>query len=268
MRMKKTYKAFKIFAITVIGCAFFAACSTDSGSNSDSGSNAGQGGSMARFTINGDILYTVDNQSLNVFNVATAESPVHLVAKTQSVGFNIETIFTQNNDTLLFIGAQDGMYIYDIKDKERPKRLAKADHLRSCDPVVRYGNYAYVTLNSKNWWCGNASNVLKIYDITDPTKPKELKTIPLINPRGLGVDAAAKKLFVCDKYMKIYDITNPADPDWVDDFDHLEEAATIDLYDVIPANGTLFTIGNDGLYQFDYTGPKVDFLSKIPVKKD
>jgi len=41
----------------------------------------------------------------------------------------------------------------------------------------------------------------------------------------------------------------------------------IPAYDVIPINGNLLVIGEDGFYQYDYTGNQMILLSKISITK-
>ncbi|MDR1601902.1 MAG: hypothetical protein LBS42_05690 [Tannerella sp.] len=62
----------------------------------------GQGGSMARFTINGNHLYTEDNSRLHEFDISRTDNPVYLPQKVQYMEAGIETVFSM--DTLLFIG--------------------------------------------------------------------------------------------------------------------------------------------------------------------
>lgn len=251
-------KIYYIFLLT--GMLFISCSGDDSYYNGDSG----QGGSMARFTIKGDYLYTVDHQTLKTFDISSAESPEYLKNKDQYLDFGVETIFTM--DTLLFIGSRTGMYIYNITRPDFPQQMSYTPHITSCDPVVASGNYAYVTLNSEQSWCGRPSNELRIYNITDPYKPELIHTeTGFKNPRGLGVDG--NKLFVCDNGLKVYDVTNPEKPIWMDDLSHIPEANGIDTYDVILLNGILLVIGADGFYQFDYSGGKLAFISKIGVNK-
>jgi hypothetical protein len=247
------------FIVVLSACA-------DGGDSFGDGGSASQGGSMARFTIAGDYLYTVDDRTLKTFNLSNPEQPEYMERKDQPLSFGIETIFTM--DTLLFIGSQDGMYIYNIIRPEFPEQLSHVSHIRSCDPVVASGNYAYVTLNSQATWCGNRSNVLNIYDISDLRNPKLKVTKELNSPKGLGVDG--NKLFVCDAIagIKVYNITNPLNPIWISDLGNIPEANDANPYDVIPANGILLTSTDDGLYQFDYTGEQLKFISKITVKKE
>lgn len=256
MKTKIYYNVFLLLAtVTVV----FFACSTDGASPVG---ESGQGGSMARFTIRDNYLYTVDENRLRLFDITEADKPQYLKEKNQNLGWGVETIFVM--DSLLFIGTQTGMIIYNVSRPDFPQQLSHVAHITSCDPVVASGNYAYVTLNSENVWCGRNSNELQIYDITDPTAP-ELKHTErgFEKPRGLGVDG--NKLFLCDNGLKVYDISDPLNPVWEDDLSHIDQAKGIDTYDVIPLNGLLLVIGADGLYQFDYTGEKLSYISKIEV---
>lgn len=243
-----------------------AACTDDVSGGFNNSDESGKGGSMARFTINGDFLYTVDDQKLKLFDLADAAHPLYLSGKDQLLGFGIETISTL--DTLLLIGSQDGMYIYSIKRPAFPNFLSQTQHLRSCDPVVTSGNYAYVTLNSENVWCGSATNVLDIYDISDPKEPILKNTLPLNYPKGLGVDG--NRLFICEKStgIKVFDIQDPLQPVWIDDLSYIPEMQNIDTYDVIPLNGLLLVSARKGFYQLDYTGEKLQYLSKIEIEEE
>lgn len=265
----KNNRSFQYIALLLIaGCFMFTSCSEGDGGYYGGGeSGSGTGGSMARFTIKGDYMYTVDHSTLKTFDLTTPDKPKYLSNKDQSMSWGIETVFTM--DTLLFIGSQTGMYIYNITRPEFPQQLAEVSHIRSCDPVVAQGNYAYVTLNSENSWCGRTSNVLQIYDISNPRKPIMLQEVSgFTSPKGLGVDN--NKLFICDsdKGLKVYDISNPLNPVWMDDLSHLSQANGINTYDVIPLNGLLLVVGRDGLYQFDYTSEKLAFLSKIEINRE
>ena len=81
--------------IKKIACLLFVfitlSCSNDSESNALSTSDTGLSGSLARFTILDDFLYTVDDQDLNVFDISNNEEPV--LVNTINIGFDIETLF-------------------------------------------------------------------------------------------------------------------------------------------------------------------------------
>lgn len=262
--MKKKYTLALLLALVA------AACNTESSSdpnyaNSDGSSDGGQGGSMARFTLAGDYLYTVENDQMKVFSLADPSRPYHMPSKDISLQAGAETIFTI--DTLLFIGSQNGMYIYNITDRERPRFISLTIHVKSCDPVVSDGSHAYVTLNSNNFWCGRSTNVLQVYDVRNTASPLLVAEDQMEGPRGLGLSGT--KLFVCDKVgVRVYDVTNPARPEWVDDLDHIREIASIQAYDVIPLATTLLVIGEDGFYQLDHSGERLSLVSKIEVKRE
>jgi hypothetical protein len=234
------------------------------GKFSSDGSSTGKGGSMARFAIKGDVLYTVSTEDLKLFNIEEPDNPKHAPGRDIKVGFDIETIFPM--DTLLFIGARSAMYVYDITDPRFPTLLSHVSHLRSCDPVVAQGNYAYVTLNTNASNCGpNPNNMLHIYDISNPTNPILKNTRSLNGPTGLGIDGT--KLFVCDRGLKVFDITDPLNLRQTDDIVDIDQVNIRLAYDVIPLDGLLILVAEEGLFQFDYTGDKLRFVSKIEIKQ-
>jgi hypothetical protein len=258
--MKRYYVLLLFFPLLALLWACVTTGSSD-GSLSP-GESVGQGGSMARFSLSGDYLYTVDFNTLKIFDVSNAETPEYLEGKEQYLDFGVETIFSM--DTLLFLGSQTGMYVFNIARPDFPQGLAQVSHITACDPVVASGAYAYVTLNSEHSRCGRLSNELLVYDISNPREPRLVHTETGFKaPRGLGVDGS--KLFICDNGLKVYDVSNPAQPVWTDDITDIPEAAGIDSYDVIPLNGALLLTGANGLYQFDYTGESLSFISKIEV---
>jgi hypothetical protein len=240
-----------------------ASCSkgSDGGKINDGG---GKSGSMARFSIVGDYLFTVDQTSLKTFDISDSKNPVFYNARTQDLGFGVETIFPM--DSLLFIGSQDGMYIFRLSERGFLQHLSTTAHIRSCDPVVAQGNYAYITLNSNNVTCGRSSNILQIYDITNLEDPQHIKdVIGFYSPMGLGIDG--NKLFICDRGLKIFDITNRTSPKQIDDLHTVGLHDVSTAYDVIPLDGFLILVASSGIYQLDYSGESLRLLSKIEVKQ-
>ncbi|HET9434503.1 MAG TPA: hypothetical protein VFO37_12140, partial [Chitinophagaceae bacterium] len=110
-----------------------------------SSSPIGAGGSMARFTIMNDRLYTVGLSELSVFNISNTADP----SQTNTInvgGWNIETIYPFKDK--LFIGSRSGMFIFNVVNADAPAPAGQFEHARSCDPVIADDNYAYVTLRS------------------------------------------------------------------------------------------------------------------------
>lgn len=223
-------------------------------------SSAGIGGSMARFAIDQGHLYTIDDYSMQVFDISQPNDPQELGDNIQ-VGFMIETIFPYQDK--LFIGAQAGMHIYDNSNPANPVHLSTYEHITSCDPVVVEGNTAYVTLRNGTE-CQGFVNQLEVIDVEDPTNPQLVATYPMAHPHGLGIDRGT--LFICEgEYgLKVF---NADDPLRISQ--NLQAHFTnMHAYDVIPLDNVLMLIGEDGLYQYDYTDPtNIKELSLIPVPR-
>jgi hypothetical protein len=123
-----------------------------------------------------------------------------------SIGWGIETIFPYNN--YVFIGGQNGMFIYSISDPRNPKYVSTFTHVRACDPVVVEGSLAYVTLRGGTR-CGTLVSALHIVDINDLMKPSLLVSYAL--PQPMGLDVKNKVAYVCDDSTGVFilDTTNP-----------------------------------------------------------
>jgi hypothetical protein len=222
------------------------------------GSGPGVGGSMARFTISHDHLYALNLGSIIPFDVSTPTSPVAKEGK--YVGWDIETIFPYGNH--LFLGASSGMHIFNISNPAQPVGVSTYQHIRSCDPVVVQGKYAYVTLRSGTQ-CQGFTNQLEVIDIEDLTSPQLVKVYPMTNPFGLGIDNDL--LFVCDGNdgLKVF----LADDVMAIDQNLVAHYKSINAFDVIPLNNILIMIGLNGLYQYDYSDPQnISLLSHISIQ--
>lgn len=237
---------------------FYALASADaSGSFASQKVGGGQGGSMARFTLMDNYLYTVTDAVLNTFDVSTPHQP-SLVGKLQ-IGWGIETIYPFKNQ--LFIGSTSGMFIYDVSNPGAPSKKGGFSHVRSCDPVVADDNYAYVTLRSGTA-CQGFTNQLEVLDVRNLNSPSLVKTYPMTNPHGLAIDG--NTLFICDGKdgLKVYDAAN------VNSLKLLTQIGDFETYDIIAYNKWALVVAKDGLYQFDYTNlNNIKQISKISLNK-
>lgn len=228
--------------------------SMNEGSFSGVGGSYGQGGSMARFTLANNHLYTVDNSKLHLFNVSDSKRPSFV--KDISLGWGIETIFPYKNK--LFIGSNSGMYIYDISEPSAPEQLSVYSHVRACDPVVVNDDYAFVTLRT-GAMCAGVVNVLEVVDIKDPTQPKLVKSYPMKNPHGLAL--SGDWLYLCEgdygfKSFEVKDVQNIGK--------EVEYLRNMKSTDVIPGPKSMIIIGEDGVCQYDYSNKgKLKLLSCI-----
>jgi hypothetical protein len=142
--------------------------------------------------------------------------------------------------------------------------MSTFEHVTSCDPVVVNDDYAFVTLRSGTV-CQGFTNQLDVIDISNLNNPYLVKSYPMTNPHGLGLDGDA--LFICegDWGLKIF---NASDINTIAD-NLIKHYTDMHSYDVIPYNDNLIMIGMDGLYQYDYSSlENIQLLSHLPINNE
>lgn len=222
---------------------------------------AGVAGSMARFMLNQEHLYLIAHPSV-LKTVDTGSDTGMRVTDSVRVSRSMETLFRLGDK--LFIGTTSGMLIYSLDNPAEPAYLSSYDHITACDPVVTDGEYAYVTLRTGNM-CGGNQNLLEVIDITSISNPYLVKSYPMFNPHGLGIDG--NLLFICDGEagLKIYDRDDPLDIL----NNKLAHYPGINTFDLIPVNGILMLIGDDGIYQYDYSDIlNIEQISHIVISNE
>jgi hypothetical protein len=221
-------------------------------------------GSLARFTIVNNYLYTVSRSYLTSFNITSEQNP--FAEHKQMIGWNIETIYPFKDK--LFIGAQTGMFIYSLASPANPTPLGTFSHACFNDPVVADDEYAYVTLRARtdmNNCRGTAAlqqNELDIVDISNLQSPVLVKVYNMTAPQGLSKDGNI--LFVCDGEggLKIYNVADPTRLFLLKVFDDLKP------FDVIAQNGMAIVVAEGGLYQYNYSNlNSIKRISKISIQK-
>lgn len=251
----------KYIKLSLLGImiTLFSACQNDmSSADNSSIPSDGKGGSTARFTVYGDYLYTVNNQSLITFDISQPANPVQ--TSETFVGWNIETIFAYQNN--LYIGSSSGIYVFGLNAPGYPSFITSETHFYSCDPIVVSGNYAYVTLHSESRCNSSEINELDIYDISNLDNVKLTGTYGMTSPRGLGIEDTL--LFVCDAGLKVFDINK-------DQYDNpkldLVEYLIVDAEDLIALKNLLIITGASGISQYSYTKGDLKFLSSLYSSK-
>jgi hypothetical protein len=247
--MKRIYQlpAFLILFIFL----FTANCSKQDSTPYTSG---GAGGSLAKFAIVGNYLYTIDAHDLNVYDISHPDKPIS--QGQVSAGFDIETIFPYKDK--LYLGASNGMYIFSVADPLHPVSESFVTHFRACDPVVSNDTVSYVTLRAGAGNCGSEKNVLNVYNIKHISDPQMVIEMEMKSPYGLGMSKDA--LYVCQgaNGLSIFDISNAYKPV------HKNELKDLVCYDLIPYGNILiiYLEGGVGFYDIaDALNPQ--FLGKL-----
>lgn len=244
--MKKS----RLLLMSVLALLLTYSCEKSEGFNGSSG----VGGSMSRFAIGDGHLYVLTEQTLRVFQLDENDKPI--LISNVNIQDVIETIFYLNNT--LFIGSQNGMYIYDVSSPSRPVQLSVYSHITSCDPVVVSDSIAYVTLRSGSE-CGGGQNLLEVIDVSNLRAPSILSSYNLEHPYGLTV--AGDYLLVCqgDAGLSVYQRGET-------DLTPFQSFDGIDSYDVISIENVAIVTGADGIYQLDISDfENISELSHIPA---
>ncbi|MBN1926013.1 MAG: hypothetical protein JW798_09265, partial [Prolixibacteraceae bacterium] len=203
------------------------------------GSDFGIGGSMARFGQFDKYLFVLTQNMLKSYEVSSQGN----LTRSDSIWVNwgMETMFILNET--MFLGSQSGMFIYDLTNLPTINYISEFSHFRACDPVIADEKFAYVTLKVGGA-CGWGSNLLEVINIENIKNPKLEKTYQMAGPQGLGKDD--ELLFICDgdAGLKIFDASRPDV-----ELPLITKMEAENAYDVIPINGILFMIADDGFYQ-------------------
>ncbi len=220
--------------------------------------SVGTGGSMARFAIVNNYLYTVNNSDLNVFDISNSNDPAYLSSTT--IDFHVETIYPFEDK--LFIGSNNGMFIYNLNGSPvKPVQVGQFTHARSCDPVISDGQYAYITLHSGSS-CEGYNNELDVVRLNMLVDASLVQVYNLTSPEGLSKDGDL--LFVCDGSdgLKVFDASD------VLNMKLLHQFSIGNAYDVIAQNRIALVVTTDALYQLDYSDPaNIHVISKLSVLK-
>jgi len=224
----------------------------------DGAAEPGQGGSLARMALFGGHFYYVNEYSMHIYDVSDLSTPEKVSEAYMEWG--VETIFPYKNN--LFIGANNGMHIYDNEDPTNPQYLSTFAHANACDPVVVQDDIAYVTLRDGNE-CQDFVNQLDVVDVSNLLEPQLIASFPMHNPHGLAVRGDI--LYLCEgkEGLKVF---NVAEVEEIHE-NQIGHVRDYDAYDVISVSSQLLLmIGKDGFYQFDTNEPSdPSLLSSIKV---
>ncbi|MFK7926014.1 MAG: LVIVD repeat-containing protein [Bacteroidia bacterium] len=222
----------------------------------------GIAGSMSRFALADDHLYVVTPSEMRVFDANNCDAP-SLVRQIDLFAGEAEMITTAPG--LILVGGTNGVDIFDSQDPSSPSYLSRYEHVTACDPVIIDGNFGYLTLrNGRGERCGqNFTNQLDVIDFSNPRTPNTLTSFPMTNPHGLGKDG--NLLFIADGSagLRVFDAENPMRIGG----NEIAHFPNMNGYDVIPAEGTLILVGENGISLYDYSDVKnIKLLSSISVE--
>ena len=232
----------KIYScLVVFFCLFLMNCSKDGSSDSKSIAGNSTGGSLARFTIVGNYLYTINHQNLKSFNINNPANPI--LESEITIGQEIETIYSFKNN--LFIGSSTNMYVYSLANPGKPSVATQLAYwVRGKDPVVANDTVAFSTVRNVSGMGG----VLNIINIKNINSAQLTGSITMQSPYGLGLSDSA--LYICEHIngLKVYALSTKTGsiPTYKKTITNSEI-----FYDVIPFNNLLYAYIAGGNCIFD-----------------
>lgn len=216
-------------------------------------------GTLNRIAVESGHIYVLADDKLHVVENGSNEiSHVRDI----SLGDGMETVYAQ--DERLYIGSESAMLTYNISNADKPSRISEFTHTTACDPVLPYGDIAYLTLRSvENAGCNVSSeNTLNIIDISNINEPVSLNSIDMESPYGMTI--INHFLFVGEgtNGMAIFNIKDPEKPI------KLTVVQNMEAYDIMrhPTDpNIILTASSNGLEQFsiDYDQFIVTQISSV-----
>lgn len=199
----------KKYALQLFILVTFLSCSKD---GSEFVNTTGQSGSITRFAIHNQYMYTLNPNGITTYHLDNPDKPkwVH----TLTTDYGLETIFIYDNT--IYLGSRTALYILSIDNPAAPKILSQTNRQEfpfgGCDPVVVRDQYAYSTIKIIPNICGTFWNqsALLVYDVTNKSAPIQKGSYAMNLPNGLGF--SNEFLFVCDEGANKVQIYNTTDP--------------------------------------------------------
>lgn len=216
-------------------------------------------GALSRVVVQGRWLYTVDGQTLRIFDLggATTSNTAPQLLGSAALGVDIESVYPIGS--YLFVGTAAGLYLFDVAVPQQPRRLGHYAQAVSCDPLVVEGRWAYITLRP-NRSCGGGPGQLQVVDLQNPAQPQQVQAYPLTQPYGLALHPDSARLFVCDAGLRVFDTRQAPTLRPLDHF-------AVEAFDVEADRDLLLVSGSSALYQYRYTRGALQRLSALPISR-
>ncbi len=226
--------------------------------SSFAGNSTHSKGTLNKITTFDNYIYVIGNDKLYYFE--NTQSGM-MYPNQIYVSRDLETIYSENNH--LYLGTQSSMVVVDVTAPSMPLILSEYTHPTSCDPVLPYGDVAYLTLRSGDFsGCSGDENSLEIIDISNANMPVQLNAISMYSPYGMNI--INDYLFVGEgsNGLTIFNASNPQNLILTTTKENIE-AYDIMMHPSIP--NRILTTGQNGLeqYNIDFATMDISFLSRV-----
>lgn len=228
--------------------------------SSFAGTSSGTIGTVNRITEHNGYVYSVSNRKIFVFNNTGTFSKSNEI---DTWNGSLETIYPQGD--FIFLGTRSSMDIYSISNPENPEQTTSYWHTTSCDPVLPYGDVAYVTLRTGDFAeCPGDVNALMVLDVENIQSPMERQQVEMASPYGMAIHDNILYVGNGDNGLEIFNANNPLN------LVHLGTNSAVKAYDVIPhptIPHLILTSGPNGIEQYEFNEETLDLslISQIQI---
>jgi hypothetical protein len=207
-----------------------------------------------------DHLFIADGNSLLIYNTSDPENP-RIINKFSDFNEPGRVLGLSISGELLYIASGPGwIYVLDISDPEKPKRMYQIDNLNVANDVAIVGEYMYIA---------DANTGMLIFNLTDRKNPGLVGSFYILRSNisgslqgwgGMAVAVSGNYAFLSGQkgtgfYM--IDVSNPSKPREV------FHSVGKNVYDISVSDMGVYLARADGTTQFDLLNVSNPYMPQI-----
>jgi hypothetical protein len=207
-----------------------------------------------------DHLFIADGNSLLIYNTSNPENP-RIINKFSDFNEPGRVLGLSISGNLLYIASGPGwIYVLDISDPEKPKRIYQINYLNVANDVAIVGEYMYIA---------DENTGMLIFNLTDRKNPGLVGSFYILRSNvsgslqgwgGMAVAVSGKYAFLSGQKGKgfyMIDVSNPSKP--VEVFHSIGK----NVYDISAADIGVYLARADGTTQFDLMNVTNPYMPQI-----
>ena len=207
-----------------------------------------------------DHLYIADGNSLLIYNISNPENP-RIINKFSDFNEPGRVLGLSISGELLYIASGPGwIYVLDISDPEKPKRMYQIDNLNFANDVTIVGEYMYIA---------DANTGMLIFNLTDRKNPGLVGSFYILRSNisgslqgwgGMAVAVSGNYAFLSGEQRKgfyMIDVSNPSKPREV------FHSVGKNVYDISVSDMGVYLARADGTTQFDLLNVSNPYMPQI-----
>lgn len=207
-----------------------------------------------------DYLYIADGNSLLIYNTSDPENP-RIINRFSDFNEPGRVLGLSISGELLYIASGAGwIYVLNISDPEKPKRMYQINNLNFANDVAIVGEYMYIA---------DENTGMLIFNLTDSRNPGLVGSFYILRSNvsgslqgwgGMAVAVSGNYAFLSGQKAKgfyIVDVSNPSKPGEV------FHSGGKNVYDISVSDTGIYLARADGTTQFDLLNVSNPYMPQI-----